>query len=62
MIMCFVIASGVQLLPKGRIRSVTFWGFPLICAATFLYFLPIIYAVEMPRHQWLQYIWLKSWT
>ena len=62
MIMCFVIASGVQLLPKGRFRSVVFWGFPALCAVTFLYFLPIIYAVEMPRHQWLQYIWLKSWT
>lgn len=36
-------------------------GFVLLCAALFLYFLPIMDARDLPPGQYHRYMWLRSW-
>ena len=60
-IMCFVVTACISVVTNDKLRNITYWGCIGASATTFLYFLPVIYALEMPTDQWLDYIWLDSW-
>lgn len=62
MLLCFAIASAISLLPRGRLRSGLTALAGIGAIGVFVYFLPVVYALEMPRDQWLSYIWLEGWT
>ncbi|MAK60704.1 MAG: hypothetical protein CMK09_06970 [Ponticaulis sp.] len=61
-IMCFVVTACVSLVPKGKLRRGAYWSVLTASAIAYLYFLPVVYATKMPQHQWLNYIWLDSWS
>lgn len=62
MLLAFVIASAIQGLPDGRFKTGLFWGSLAVALSLFVFFLPVIYAMEMPPTQWLIYIWMPGWT
>lgn len=61
MIMCFVVAAAISLVPAGRVRTGLYWTTLVASTAVFAYFVPVIYALEMVEDQWLRYVWLPSW-
>lgn len=62
MILCFAWPAAITLLPEGRLRIYAMSGLLAACTAVFLFFLPVVYALDMPKTQWLRYIWLPTWT
>lgn len=61
-LLCFVIAAAMSLLPLGRGRNAIVGVFGLTATGVFLFFFPVIYATAIPTDQWTSYVWLPGWT
>ncbi|MAP93419.1 MAG: hypothetical protein CMK07_00560 [Ponticaulis sp.] len=62
MLICFVIVGAISILPAGKPRKWAMGLTAFAAAVIFLFFLPVVYAIEMPATQWLNYLWMKSWA
>ena len=61
MLLCVAIPIALSFIQKKKIRLIAALGVAVTSTALFLYFLPVTYALEMPPHQWTQYVWFESW-
>ena len=61
-LLCFAFAVALSLIPKGKIRWGIYGVSMLAALAVFAFFFPVIYAIEMPREQWTNYLWLPNWN
>ncbi len=61
-LLCFAIPTALNLIRSGKIRWGSYGIVLLASLAVFAFFFPVIYAVEMPRDQWTNYLWLPNWN